>query len=105
MQYHAHIYFDLPQQQQAVRLHQELGRLPGRLGRIHTQPVGPHPKPMFQVLFEAVDYPFMRAWLEEHRNGLDVLLHKDTGDHLADHTTHTEWLGDSHELRLEVFMA
>lgn len=105
MQYHAHVYFDPQQLSQAAQLHQELSHLPVRLGRIHTLPIGPHPKPMFQVLFEAVDYAFVRAWLEAHRMDLDVLLHKETGDHLADHTTHTEWLGDAHNLRLEVFGA
>ena len=104
MQYHAHVYFDPQQLQQAIQLHQELDRLPVQLGRIHTRPIGPHPKPMFQLVFTAADYPKLCAWLDTHRNGLDVLVHRETGDHIQDHTIDIEWLGNAHDLKLEVFV-
>ena len=103
MQYHAHIYFDTPQLAQAAQLHKELSRLPVQLGRIFARPIGPHPKPMFQVVFPETDYSIMRNWLNAHRQDLDVLLHKETGDHLKDHTTEIEWLGNPQNLRLEIF--
>ena len=101
MQYHAHVYFEPEQLAQATQLHSELSRLPVRVGRIHTQAIGPHPKPMFQVLFSDSNYEEMRSWLDLHRDGLDVLVHKETGDALEDHTNHVEWLGNAHVLRLD----
>ena len=38
-----------------------------------------------------------------NRGGLDVLLHPETGDDLADHTAHAVWLGEKLPLRLEPF--
>lgn len=103
MQYHAHVYFDPQQLKQATQLHRELGRLPVQLGRIHARPIGPHPKPMFQVLFAESDLQLMQSWLEANRGSLDVLIHKETGDHLTDHTMDIEWLGNSQNLKLEIF--
>ena len=105
MQYHAHVYLDPQQLQQATQLYRELGRLQVQLGRIHTRPVGPHPKPMFQVVFSESEYSRLHDWLELNRNGLDILVHKETGNHWLDHTAHVEWLGQPLDLRLEVFAA
>jgi DOPA 4,5-dioxygenase len=37
-----------------------------------------------------------------HREGLDILVHPETGDDLADHTKHPLWLGQKLELNVEV---
>ena len=103
MHYHAHVYFDLQQLHQATQLHRALSHLPVALGRIHTQAIGPHPKAMFQAVFTAADYPRLRNWLDAHRNDLDVLIHKETGDNWKDHTIHAEWLGNPQALNLEIF--
>ena len=34
--------------------------------------------------------------------GLDILVHPETGDDVADHTTHSLWLGEKLELKVEV---
>jgi len=92
--FHAHVYFDPGQREQAVRLRSELDRrLPVLVGRLHDRPIGPHPKAMFQALFPAGHYDEVVTWLERHRSGLDVLVHPETGDDVADHTVNARWLG------------
>ena len=101
--YHAHVYFDVPQLDLASQLHRELAaRFPVRLGRIFPKPIGPHPKPMFQVLFDASQFATVVPWLLANRQGLDVLVHGVSGDDLKDHTKLVMWLGNSHRLDLSV---
>jgi DOPA 4,5-dioxygenase len=38
-----------------------------------------------------------------NRDGLDVLLHPETGDDPLDHTVYAAWLGDKLPLRMEAF--
>jgi len=101
--YHAHVYFDPEQREQALHLRAKVQRLSGlRVGRLHEMPVGPHAKPMFQVIVPAHAMDGFLPWLEKHRDGLDILIHADTGDDLADHTWHTTWLGNALPLDLSV---
>lgn len=100
--YHAHVYYE-PQTREAAELVREgLGReFTVRLGRWHDQPVGPHTRAMYQVLFAADQFGTVVPWLMLNRRGLDVLVHPETGDDLADHTQHALWLGQPLTLRLE----
>jgi aromatic ring-cleaving dioxygenase len=41
--------------------------------------------------------------LNQPREGLNVLLHPETGDDPADHTIHAAWLGEKLPLRMEAF--
>lgn len=49
------------------------------------------------------DFDRFIPWLDQHRGDLSVLVHADTGDDLADHTTHAYWLGDAVALDLRQF--
>lgn len=101
--YHAHVYFEVGQLELASQLHRELAaRFPVRLGRIFSVPIGPHPKSMFQVLFDAGQFASVVPWLMHNRQGLDVLVHGVSGDDLKNHTELTLWLGNSHQLDLSV---
>ena len=101
--YHAHVYFESEQLTTACRLHQRLASdFPVEVGRIFTSPIGPHHKPMFQVLFTAQCFASLVPWLLRNRQGLDVLIHGVSGDDLRDHTELVMWLGKSHELDLSV---
>lgn len=103
--YHAHVYFDAAQRGRAVRLRQELGRrFAVRIGGMHDRPVGPHPQAMFQAVFAAADFGRVVPWLMQHRDGLDVLVHPDTGDDLADHRDRALWLGRSLRLDLDTLV-
>jgi len=37
-----------------------------------------------------------------HRQELNILVHPETGDDVADHTLHSLWLGEKLELNVEV---
>ncbi len=102
--YHAHIYFGAGTVAQARELCREAGeRFNVAAGRVHEREVGPHPHWSCQLAFDSAEFDGLMAWLEQHRKGLDVLVHGVTGDDLADHTTHAAWLGDASELKLAMF--
>ena len=92
--WHAHIYYDPASRPRAEALREGIAAgFAVRLGRWHDQPVGPHPQAMYQVAFGAGDFAALVPWLALNRNGLDVLVHPETGDDVTDHTDHSIWLG------------
>lgn len=106
--YHAHIYYDpLSSRGRAERLRARVADAfpQAKLGRWHDELVGPHPQSMFQIAFPAEILAGVVPWLMLNRDGLIVLLHPETGDDLADHTTHAAWFGAVLPLRLEAFAA
>jgi aromatic ring-cleaving dioxygenase len=102
--YHAHVYFDETTTEQARELCQTAAKLFGvAMGRVHQKLVGPHPHWSCQLAFDSTQFDKLIPWLEEHRDGLDILVHGDTGNALEDHTTNASWLGEPSELNLSVF--
>ena len=102
--YHAHVYFGTATVAQARALCEEAGRRFGvAVGRVHERNVGPHPHWSCQLSFDSAQFATLMPWLDAHRDGLNVFIHGETGDALADHTSHASWLGDASELRLEQF--
>ena len=102
--YHAHVYFDQSTLVQARALCEAAGSSFGiQVGRVHEREVGPHPRWSCQLSFDAEQFDGLMAWLDQHRDGLDVLVHGVTGDDLADHTTHASWLGNAWDLKLQIF--
>ena len=100
--FHAHVYYDPATRDAAARLRDELGsRFTVTLGRWHDRPVGPHPKSMYQVAFVPAQFGVLVPWLMLNRTGLDILVHAETGDDLADHTHHALWLGNKLALDLD----
>ena len=101
-EYHAHVYYEPATRADAERVREGLAeRFPVQLGRWHDQPIGPHSRGMYQVLFAVDQFARIVPWLMLNRRGLDVLVHPETGDDLADHTRHALWLGQPLPLRLE----
>ncbi len=101
--FHAHIYFDTASRDVAARVREGLGaRFDVRLGRWHDQPVGPHPKSMYQVAFLPNQFEKVVPWLMLNHEGLDVLIHPETGDDVKDHTDHALWLGEKLELNIDI---
>lgn len=94
--YHAHIYFDGPEQRAAAEiLRQEIGeRFSVLLGRWHDRPVGPHMRSMYQVAFQTGEFVRFVPWLMLNRRDLAVLLHPNTGRPRSDHLNHAMWLGE-----------
>jgi len=100
--YHAHVYYDAATKAEAETLRAEIdARFKTVLGRWHDKPVGPHPHWSYQVAFEPNVFAELVPWLALNRRGLTLLLHPETGDALADHSTHVMWLGESVELNLD----
>jgi aromatic ring-cleaving dioxygenase len=104
--FHAHIYYDPAKSRgRAERLRERVAAdFPqAKLGRWHDELVGPHPQSMFQIAFPAEMLAAFVPWLMLNRDDLVVLLHPETGNDLADHTTHAAWFGAVLPLRLESF--
>jgi len=102
--YHAHIYYDPAKTRDtAALLREAIGRhFDVGIGSWHDEPVGPHPIAMYQIVFSPAEFPRFVPWLMLNRNGLDVLVHPETGDAYDDHTKHALWLGTPQPLRTEV---
>lgn len=102
--YHAHVYFDDASKQQAQKLCKDIKQVfTLKVGRFHEKPVGPHPVGSCQISFGAKDFDEFIEWLEDHRNGLTIFVHGQTGNDLKDHTEYAYWLGDGMELDLSLF--
>lgn len=105
--YHAHLYFDHDSPAQLTKVEQVVQKIKESfdfpVGRIHAKPVGPHPKGSCQILFSEEESKHFVEWLDNNRLGLDVLIHKVTGDEYKDHTENVTWLGGSHSLILSIF--
>jgi len=92
--YHAHVYFDAATEAEAATLRAALDdRFDVVLGRWHHKPVGPHTAWMYQVAFEAGQFPVVVPFLALNHGSLSVLVHPESGDALADHFDHALWLG------------
>ena len=93
--FHAHLYFDGPaERERAMAIREQIGeRFLVALGRVHDRPVGPHPRCMYQVSFDAATFGKFVPWLMLNRQGLTVLVHPATRDERRDHLVHALWMG------------
>ena len=94
--YHAHIYYDYDSSRAAAeKLRTSIGeRFRVQLGRWHDQPVGPHPRAMFQVAFDKELFAGLIPWLMLNRDGLTVFVHPNTNRPRADHAKYALWMGE-----------
>ncbi len=102
--YHAHLYFDAGEVDQArsvaAAAQAEIGC---PVGHFHTAPVGPHPRGSVQLSLRPEQFAQFAAWASEGRDGLTVFAHGLSGDDLADHTRYVIWFGNSEPLDLSIF--
>ena len=102
--FHAHIYFDPDQVEQAKALGAAARDKFGvPEGRYHVGPVGPHPRGSCQLTVPASQFGEVAQWLVLNRGDLTIFAHANTGDDLADHTRHVIWFGTSEPLDLAIF--
>jgi aromatic ring-cleaving dioxygenase len=102
--FHAHIYFDPEQVDEAkavARAAQERFGVP--VGHFHLKPVGPHPRGSVQLTVLPEQFGEFTQWAALNRRGLTIFAHASTGDHRADHTDHVIWFGPSEQLDLSIF--
>ena len=107
MNYHAHIYWRNEEEKiLALGLRLTLHDNGCGLGRIRDVPVGQHPLPMYQVMYNEKNQEFVEQYLKRNSGMLSILLHEAVEeDDLRDHTVGARWIGASVKLRLEFFDA
>jgi DOPA 4,5-dioxygenase len=102
--FHAHVYYDAATRAQALKLCEAAGEKFGiKVGRMHDNPVGPHPRGSCQLTVPKDRFAEVIPWLVLNRGALTVFTHAQTGDPLKDHTAHVIWLGPSETLELSQF--
>ncbi|MFV0295478.1 MAG: DOPA 4,5-dioxygenase family protein [Hyphomicrobiaceae bacterium] len=102
--WHVHVYFDADTIETARRVCTEASEAFGLvMGRMHQKPVGPHPDWSCQLSFGPEKIGDVIGWLALHRQGLNVLIHPETGNELLDHTRHAIWLGAIRPLDTSIF--
>ena len=92
--YHIHIYYAEAAGPAAARKLRDAlaARFEVKLGMWRETAGGPHPTPMFQVNFATPLFARIVPWLMLNRGGLDILVHPETGDDVADHGDFALWL-------------
>ncbi len=102
--WHAHVYFNEQTLEQASALCERAAiDLPVEKGRVHQQPVGPHPKWSCQLAFDDAHLGVVVHWLTLNRDGLTIFMHPNSGNELVDHRDRAIWLGTSDSLNLAMF--
>jgi len=102
--FHAHIYFDAEQLEQARDLGEDArARFGVPMGHLHIRPVGPHPRGSCQLTIPPDLFGEVAQWLVLNRRGLTIFAHASTGDDRCDHTEHVIWFGPSEPLNLSIF--
>ncbi len=103
--YHCHIYFDISEMSLAEEVRQDIAlSLPvlSYVGQLIPFPIGPHPKPMFELHIPASQYEHAVNVIEEKRQKLSVLIHPVQENELEAHTSAARWLGPVLPLNLSV---
>lgn len=103
-EYHAHVYFEMVDLAGAEQMRQTLiDAIPpeGVVHKLFARLVGPHPLPMFEIVYPASIRHEVQALLEQQRAGRSVLIHPVTDDDLAAHTSGAQWLGPKLDLLLD----
>ena len=102
--FHAHIYFDVEQLEEARDLGEDVrARFGVPMGHLHVRPVGPHPRGSCQLTVPPEQFGDFAQWAVLNRDGLTIFAHASTGDDRADHHDHVIWFGPSEPLNLAMF--
>ena len=104
MEYHAHIYWKNPSERaRAIMFREWLEKEGCIMGRVWDEPIGPHPLPMYQVIYTSDKKGRIESFLQANRETMSILLHESINDDLRDHTEGARWLGNELELKLSIF--
>ncbi|KAF8182137.1 DOPA-like domain-containing protein [Mycena galopus ATCC 62051] len=101
-----HVYYSLTEEAHARDLHTRISaEFPEfRIYKFWDRPVGPHPIPMFEVnTFTPHQTGALFSWLVVNRGPCSVLIHPNTNDELADHSTLATWMGTPLTLKTDIF--
>ena len=105
--YHAHIYFDVNQQDEASQLQRKISahflNKKIAVSRLVNRPIGPHPKPMFEVDFFVTEHAEVVEFITKNIGTLSCLVHENTGDDVRDHSEGIQWIGPTLTLDFSFF--
>jgi DOPA 4,5-dioxygenase len=102
--FHAHIYFDPDEVEEARALARAAqAEFSLSAGHFHLEPVGPHPRGSCQLTLAPDEFGRFAVWAAVHRGSLTIFAHASTGDDRADHSNHVIWFGASEELDRSIF--
>jgi len=104
MEYHAHVYWgNSAERNRAMMLREWLEKEGCIMGRVWDTPIGPHPLPMYQVIYNNGNKGRVESFLRANRETNSILLHESINDDLRDHTYGARWLGKELILNLQIF--
>lgn len=102
--YHFHLYFNAEQIELARKISSEVASLFNLyVGRVWDKLVGPHLVNSCQITVPREKFEQVVSWLLVNRQGIDVFIHPEGDDDLADHKDHIMWIGKSYDINLDVF--
>jgi aromatic ring-cleaving dioxygenase len=101
MNYHAHVYWkNNAEREIAISMRPSFLSMGASLGAIHDRPIGPHPLPMYQIMYDTSIQTEVETLLRIQP--MSILLHEDIGiDHVKDHTDGARWINTSLDLDLQ----
>jgi aromatic ring-cleaving dioxygenase len=102
MNYDVHVYWDNPKQREEAELIKyNLDTMGVVTFNMVDNPIGPHPLPMFEAKADDSILPKIEDLLAKIRKSCSVLIHKNTGSHMYDHTYGARWVGEPLALNLD----
>ena len=101
MNYHAHVYWkNNAEREISISMRPSFESMGAGLGAIHDKPIGPHPLPMYQIMYDSSIQNEVETLLRIQP--MSILLHEDIGvDHVRDHTDGARWINTPLELDLQ----
>jgi aromatic ring-cleaving dioxygenase len=101
--YHAHVYYDADTRKLAEDLRDTiLEKFAVKPGAFSDEPIGPHPIPQFNVIFQTEEFQKIVPWLMLNHGDLDVLIHPLTESSYDDHSKNALWIGTPVPTRLDI---
>jgi aromatic ring-cleaving dioxygenase len=101
--YHAHVYYNADTRNIAEALRETIiEKFNVKPGAFSDEPIGPHPIPQFNIIFEVTEFQKIVPWLMLNHEDLDVLIHPLTESSYDDHSKNALWIGTPVPMRLDI---
>jgi len=101
--YHAHVYYNAETRKIADVLRGTIiKKFDVKAGAFSDDPIGPHPIPQFNIIFEATEFQRIVPWLMLNHEGLGVLIHPLTESSYDDHSKNALWIGTPVPMKLDI---